>query len=380
MERRTDLDYLRVVCIAILLAYHVGMFFVSWDWHLKNPERLTALEPVMSVLHVLRMPLLMVIAGAGTALALGKRTIGALALDRTKRLLLPLVFGMLVIVPPQIYVERVANGEISGSYLTFWPSVLEGRSYPEGSMSWHHLWFVAYLFVYSIASLPLIAWLGTGRGRAFVSGFERVASRGWNLMLLFAPLALIRVLLRDYPETHGLFDDPKTVATYGWLFVIGHLLGRCPSLADRLAAQRRRHLAVFVALLALLIPDGELPFPLEHAAVWAMAWAGILAALGYGRAHVRGRPRWLARAQELAYPFYIWHQTVILVLAFFLLRWDPAVGPWSRFLLLLLGSFLVSWLLCEAVARIRPLRPLFGMAPRRPTSPRLGRLTAEPRR
>lgn len=365
-ERRPDLDWLRVVCIAILLAYHVGMFFVSWEWHLKNPELLRVLEPPMEVLHVIRMPLLMLLAGIGTAIALGKRSLGELVRDRTRRLLGPLLFGMFVVVPPQIYVERMWNGQLDGGYLDFWPSVLEGTSYPEGNTSWHHLWFVAYLFAYCLLALPVMAWLGRPRGRAFLAGFERAASRGGVLVMLFAPLVAIRVALRGWPETHALFDDPNTFASYAYLFVVGHLLGRCPRLWDRVAAQRHFHLAIFVGLLLVLAPGGELPFPLEHVAVWAMGWSAILAALGYARAHVRDRRPWLAHAQDLAYPFYIWHQTVILVLAFGLLRWDPGVGPWTRFALLLGGSFVVSWGLCELVARIPLLRPCFGMAPRRP--------------
>jgi peptidoglycan/LPS O-acetylase OafA/YrhL len=353
------------VCIAILLAYHVGMFFVSWDWHLKNPERLRVLELPMEVLHVIRMPLLMLLAGTSTAFALEKRSLGGFALDRTRRLLGPLVFGILVVVPPQIYVERVWKGQFDGSYLEFWPSVLEGTSYPAGNTSWHHLWFVAYLFAYCILGLPLLAWLGRPGGRAFLARFEQAASRGGVLVLLFAPLAAIRIALRAYPETHALFDDPDTFASYAYVFVVGHLFGHCRSLWDRVAAQRRLHLTIFVGLLFVLAPDGELPFPLEHVAVWAMSWSGILVALGYTRAHVRVRRPWLAHAQDLAYPFYIWHQTVILVLVFGLLRWDPALGPWPRFVLVLGASFAVSWGLCELVARIPLLRPCFGMAPRK---------------
>jgi peptidoglycan/LPS O-acetylase OafA/YrhL len=364
--RYPDLDWLRVVCIAILLAYHVGMFFVSWDWHLKSPEPLRVLERPMAVLHVLRMPLLMLLAGTSTAFALGKRSLGGFLLDRTRRLFGPLMFGMLVVVPPQIYVERVWKGQFHGSYLDFWPSVLEGTPYPAGNTSWHHLWFVAYLFAYCLLGLPLLAWLGRPGGRVFLARFERAASRGGALFLLFAPLAAIRIALRNYPETHALFDDPDTFASYAYLFAAGHLLGRCPSLWDRVAVQRRLHLAIFVGLLLVLAPDSELPFPLEHVAVWAMSWSGILTALGYARAHVHVRRPWLAHAQGLAYPFYIWHQTVILMLAFGLLRWDPGLGPWPRFVLVLGASFVVSWGLCELVARIPLLRPCFGMAPRKP--------------
>jgi len=79
-----------------------GMFFVSWDWHLKNPEHLRVLEPLMEVLHVIRMPLLMLLAGTSTAFALGKRSLGGFALDRIRRLLGPLVFGILVVVSPRL--------------------------------------------------------------------------------------------------------------------------------------------------------------------------------------------------------------------------------------------------------------------------------------
>src|SRR5690349_9771485 len=105
--RHADMDWLRVVAILLLHLFHTGMMFNSWGWHLKNPETLSVLEPPMEVLHLVRMPLLMLLAGAGTALALRRRGIGAFAWDRTKRLLWPLVFGMLVIVPPQIYIERL---------------------------------------------------------------------------------------------------------------------------------------------------------------------------------------------------------------------------------------------------------------------------------
>ena len=366
MERRADLDYLRVVCIAILLAYHVGMFFVSWDWHLKNPQLLSALEPPMRVLHVLRMPLLMLISGAGTALALERRSLGAFAADRTHRLFLPLVFGMLVVVPPQIYAERLWRGELDGSYLAFLPSVLEGRPYPEGNTSWHHLWFVAYLFVYCILALPLFAWLRRPSGRASLARFDAAMARPGAPFLLFVPEALIQLLLRHYPETHALLDDPRLFAGYGWFFLAGHLLARSPAAGARLTADRRAHLAIAVVLLAVLVRDGELPFPLEHVTVWAMAWTGMLAALGYARAHVRARRPWLAHAQALAYPFYIWHQIVIVVLAFGLLRWDPALGAWGRFAFLLTASLVVSWALSEAVARIPVLRACFGISPRRP--------------
>jgi len=365
MNRRPELDWLRVVAIAILHVFHVGMIFNRWDFHLKNPEPLPVIEEPMAFLHQIRMPLLMVIAGIATSIALERRTIGAFAADRIKRLLVPLVFGMLVLVPPQIYVERVASGGYTGSYLAFYPSVFELRPYPAGSLSWHHLWFVAYLFLYCMLAVPLFAGLATAPGRRLLAWLDRAWARGW-VAVLFVPLAAERIALRGYPETHDLTHDPNTLAYYALLFVLGHLLGRSRTVWDHLVARRGRYLAATCALLAVMLPPNEYPVPFEQLGAMATIGCVVLTALGWTRWYFQRPearvPGWLDHAQQLSYPFYLLHQTVILVVGW---AWMAvALGPWSRFGAVLISSFAVTWALCEIVARISLVRPLFGLAPR----------------
>jgi peptidoglycan/LPS O-acetylase OafA/YrhL len=366
MHRRPELDWLRVVAIVILHAFHVGMMFNRWDFHLKNPDPLPILEPPMGFLHAIRMPLLMVIAGIGTAIALERRSVGALAVDRTKRLLLPLVFGMFVVVPPQIYIEWITKAGYPGSYLDFYPSVLALRPYPAGSFSWHHLWFVAYLFLYCMAALPMFAGLATRRGRRLLGWLDRAWARGW-LAALLVPLAIERIALHGYPETHALINDPNTLAYYGLLFVLGHLLGRSRTAWDHLVARRGRYLAATCAVLAVMLPPNEYPMPFEQLGTAAAVWLVILTAFAWTRWYFQRPgariPSWLAHAQALSYPFYILHQTVILIVGWAWLH--VALGPWPRFAAVLVTSFAATWLVSELVARLPPLRPLFGLAPRR---------------
>jgi glucans biosynthesis protein C len=375
MNRRSELDLLRVIAIAILLVYHVGMMFNTWDWHLKNPEPLTVLEGPMAVSHQLRMPLLMVIAGVATAIALERRSIAALAVDRVKRLFLPLVFGMFVVVPPQVYVERLATGGYTGSYLSFYPSVFELRSYPEGSFGWHHLWFVAYLFLYCMAAIPLFFALGSPPGRRFLRWLDRAWARGW-VVVLFVPLAVARLAFRGYPETHTLFHDPDTLLQYALLFGYGHLLGRSRTIWDHVVAWRWRYLAATCVLLAVMVPPNEYPVPLEQLGALATTWCVILAALGWTRRFFQRPggyvPSWLDHAQKLSYPFYIVHQTVIIVLGWSWMK--VAIGPWGRFAGVLVTSFFVTWVICELISRLAPLRPLFGMGPLKVMSPAIGRI------
>lgn len=369
-EHRPDLDWLRVVAIVLLHLFHTGMMFNTWDWHVKSAQALPALEPVMEVMHHLRMPLLMFISGVGTAFALRKRSVGGFAGDRAKRLLGPLVFGILVVVPPQVYVEQRFRGRFQGSYADFYPSVFDFVPYPAGSFSWHHLWFVAYLFVFCMLALPVFAALGTARGRALLARVEGWLCRGWNVGWLFLPLALNWLLLREYPQTHALFDDPRTFGHYGLLFLLGHLLGRCPRVWDHLVARRRGLLVASVVLFAVMIPDAEFPLVPEVLGAQAALWLFILTALAWARVFIRVRRPWLKHAQALSYPFYILHQTVIVVVGYALLALP--VGPWVLFGGVLVTTFGVTWALCEAVARVSFLRPCFGMKPRasRPAMPR----------
>src|SRR4030095_5730915 len=117
--RYNFLDWLRVIAIFVLLFFHTGMLFVGWGWHIENAQTLTALQFPMGIAHRLRMPLLFVIAGAGMWFALRNRNGGGLVRERSFRLLLPLVAGMFLIVPPQIYIERIFRGQWDGGYLSF---------------------------------------------------------------------------------------------------------------------------------------------------------------------------------------------------------------------------------------------------------------------
>ena len=137
--RRYDLDWLRVIVFGFLIFYHVGMFFNHWGWHIKNNILYSDLRWPMLFINQWRLPILFVISGMGTFYALSKRTGGEFALERVLRLLIPLLVGIVLIVPPQVYFERIANGQFIGGYFEFWPAYAFYGVYPEGNFSWHHL-------------------------------------------------------------------------------------------------------------------------------------------------------------------------------------------------------------------------------------------------
>ncbi len=152
-ERQYFIDWLRILLILSVFVFHIGMFFNTWDWHVKNPTQYGGfLRSLMIFLSEWRMPLLFMISGAGTYYALGKRTPGRYLGERFKRLVIPLIAGIFILVPVQVYLEKA---EHYSSLLSFYPQMFDGI-YPEGNFSWHHLWFIVYLFIISLFISPFL--------------------------------------------------------------------------------------------------------------------------------------------------------------------------------------------------------------------------------
>ena len=368
--REYGLDWLRIMAFVILIAYHTGMYFVSWPWSVKNAELSDRLTWVMIFFNRWRLPLLFFISGAGTWFNLRRRGYGEFALERLRRLAVPLAFGMFVIVPPQIYVERVLAGTHYASYLEFWGTVFAFVPYPTGNLSWHHLWFLAYILTYSLLGLPLFAILRTPSARALVDRLARLCEFPIFIYLLNVPSIVAALILRPHwPVTNNLTSDwanfTGSLLTFLWGFII------CGS--DRFLGlvERRRHEFLFIAVGTLILFYG---IRLDNALAtfpalgrrWIftlvdsyLAMAVILTLVGWSRARLNRDSAALRYANTAVYPFYIFHQTITVLLGYAWLDWHVPIA--LKFPLLFAGTFLGSWVLYEAVRRFRVTRVLVGM-------------------
>jgi glucans biosynthesis protein C len=373
-ERRLDLDWLRVLAFGLLIFFHSGMPFVPWTWHIKNDEHSAVLETIMGFLHQWRLPLLFLVSGAAARLALGRRSAGAFARERLRRLGLPLLFGILVLVPPQVYFERVRSQAFEGSFLAFYPHFFEGV-YPVGNFSWHHLWYVVYVLVFSLVSLPLLTLL-RGRGRsALIRMTDFLARPGALLLLVPLPLIIAFALERRWPETNNLFADWYNVAISLTLFLYGYAIYSSATLLAAIERQRRVALgigiAAYLTYFALMRSETVFPFALFAPidTVFVIAW--LLAIIGYAARYLRHGGPVLRYATEAVYPFYILHQTVTVALAYYITPWT--LGVWPKYLLVAAGTFAITWVLYEfPIRRTGFLRPLFGLKPAgRPAVPNL---------
>lgn len=366
--RRHDVDALRVFAFGLLILYHIGMFYVSWGWHVKSQYPLHWLEPVMTLVNQWRMPLIFLISGLAISFVLkeGRRAgdYGRFAWRRVVRLGLPLVFGMLLIVPPQAYFEALENGVIQPGYLAFLGAYFGFVGWPEGAfagsdigITWNHLWYLPYLLTYSLVLLPVAAFLN-GPGKALrprLCGLRGVAL--W-LVPVLPLMAWGQWVFPRFPYiSHDLVSDGYAHFMYGTFFLYGFLIGSNEGLWREFARLRRPMLLIALAMYAVLmtyravLPDE--PDAMQSVAqlvvIYLNRWAWLMVVLGWGH-HLLNRPfRWLPYARAAVYPWYVLHQTITVVAGYALTR--LALGAGVEVALLVFVTFAGCALLHHFVVR-----------------------------
>ncbi|MFB9265572.1 acyltransferase family protein [Bradyrhizobium erythrophlei] len=377
-DRRIDLDWVRIGAFGMLILYHVGMLYVPWSFHIKSVHRVPALEPLMLVLNPWRLSLLFLVSGVATRFMLRKSAVGALLRARTTRLLVPLVFGMLVIVPPQSYDQVVEAIGYSGSFLDFYINdyFAFGAKFCPGPCillpTWNHVWFVAYLWIYTMAlgvellALPPVTdWIG-----------QRLAPVLSGPLLLVVPSLVFAGfrfwLFPVFPPTHALFGDWYDHALFASMFLIGFVLADAGAFWD--AIERQRWIAVglaalfFVSFLALRsVRDGGLPLRLYGSLAYgSYQWMCTVVVLGFARRCLNQDPGLRRYLTDAIFPYYIVHQTAIIMIAHALQGSD--LPAWEEAGIVISGTALACGLTYEIVRRVSFLRPLFGLRSSEPGS------------
>jgi len=381
MPRRHDIDALRALAFALLILYHWGMFYVAdWGWHVKSTHLSEWLQWPMLLVNRWRMDLVFLVSGLSVNFLLRDAAVARFVARRSWRLLLPLAFGMWVVVPIQPYAEGVSNGLVEPGFFRFLVRYYGHAQWPEGAFAgwefgftWNHLWYLAYLWCYSLLLAALLPVLRSAAGQRLRAAF--LGLRGaWLVVVPALPLALATLLLQArFPDTGDLVHDWYRHAVYFTVFLYGYWIGTDPGIWAELARLRRRTLgfaaglfALYAACVAWLPDDG--PAWLQGG-VWLLRnldiWSALCAILGFARAHLDRPWPWLRWANESVYPWYVLHQSLIVGIGFWLL--PLGLGPVAEPALVLLGTVAGCWLLNDLlIRRVGFLRPLFGLrrAPR----------------
>ena len=371
MERHYGMDWLRIGAFGLLILYHIGMVFVPWGFQVKTAHPLAWAEIPMFLTSPWRLTLLFVVSGYASRALLAKAGgAGAFLRSRSARLLIPLLFGMAVIVPPQAWVELTAQHGYARGYLDFLAHdyfqfrFLNGVALP----TYNHLWFVAYLWVYSVVLALGVAILGGAQLQAL---FDRVFG-GWRGLVLPAVYIVVleTVLFHRVEDTHDFVGDGVAHLRYIPAFLFGFAMARSPSVMVAFARHWRASAAValacFVTIAALLIAWPDFTFPDSPAVLWTYrvarhleTWTAIAALIGIAERFWNRDHRWRSMLAEATFPFYVIHQTIIVVVEGALLPLH--LGAAGEFAILVVTTVVGCWMFYTLGARISWLRSLIGL-------------------
>jgi hypothetical protein len=366
--------------------YHCARFFGTEGWHLKNAvQSEIVLVLRVSLIWVWVMELFFLLSGFGTWYALKSRNRQQYLIERGKRLLIPLyTVGLFILIPPQFYFEIVTNGGYNGTFREMIPLYFGefGRfglsrtpftllPFPFGG----HLWFLQYLFLISLLMLPLLIYLKSESGQHLITTLARLSHRRGGIFLFVIPVTTVQISLRSVFKGQFTWAD---FTYYAVFFVIGYMIAA----DNRFTESMKRHFLVYLLLwfagfggMAFLITakgydpflgsaSSSFIFVLFQIIASITSWSAVVFMLSLGAKYLNFKNRVLTYANEAVLPFYIFHQTIILSVGWFVLPWNIGILP--KYLIIAVVSFSVIIILYELfVRRINIVRFFFGMRPRK---------------
>jgi hypothetical protein len=355
--------------VGIFFFHNARFFDVFTGWHVKNATTSIGPTIIVAFLDGWIMPFFFVLAGAGSFFALRFRNSRQFAGERAKRLFIPLVFGMFIIVMPQAYFEAVHHGEQLGGYNFFQIYGLYIQTLPE--LNWFHLWFLAYLFVFSLVALSVFQPFGKA-AKSVIARAAAVLDKPWTLLpVLVLSIAIIDVLISPTGFWGHRDSGGWNILSYLLFFLLGYLLFSDTRLLEIVKRLRWYFLGagiIFSGLSFLFVDQfieaesyfGTTSYNLAHLVRSMNSWAWMLAFIGIAARFLNFNNRFLGYAGEAVLPFYVLHQTVIISIGFYIVQWDIGVTP--KYFIIAATSFIGIMAIYELlVRRINILRFLFGM-------------------
>lgn len=361
--RRNDLDWIRVIATYLVFLYHCSMFFNPFPWHIKNELINTSYILIFSLLvGTWIMPIFFVLSGISTKYAMQKRTGKGFLKERLIQLGIPLIFGIFILSPPQVYIERVSHQQFSGTFLSFFPAYFDGLYLEIGGTGNFafvglHLWYLLVLLVFSTLSMPIISRI-------------RVKNDSFHLghyLLLVLVLILITYLFNFV--SLGGWGIPYYLA----LFIIGFFYFSKDSFNTYLKKYWIKISVLAVTMSAIYIKwfmtgvpeqSGGLSFLFTTVRVLS-SLNSVLLVFYLANKYLQRKNNFLHFNSMFSMPMYILHQPVIVLIGFWIYQYDWAISI-KLPILVTLSFFIIILSYQLFIKRIQALRFLFGMKAKPP--------------
>jgi peptidoglycan/LPS O-acetylase OafA/YrhL len=372
-QRLYYIDWLRVLAMLSIFFFHADRFFDYYDWHVKNGELNIISSIHISFFSQWMMPLFFFLSGAAVFYSLKLRSSYTFLWDRVKRILIPLtIVGYFITSPPQMYFERLTHNRFEGSFWDFIPAYFQGVDMFGGNFPWHgfHLWYLVYLFIFSVILLPLFK-PRKNQKPSILSSLSNWFEGPWRLMLLVIPLIIVNIFI-DYNDL-GFMRGTGGWDLFSYLFILvyGYLFFCNEKILETIKRIQSISLilAIILSLAGLVVGFGIKPEISENTPILylvvtfircfrVLLW--IIAIIGLGGKYLNFNNRFLGYANEAVLPFYILHQFVLLLIGYWVVQWQ--INALVKYIVIATLSFIAIMGLYDIIIkRFQVTRFLFGL-------------------
>jgi len=375
-ERKHYIDWLRVLAFGLLIIFHSWRPFDHFPWHIKNEEQNFIFDMLTMFTHGWRMFLIFLVSGAGTWFAMRSRK-QAFVMDRIKRLIVPFLFGIILIIPPQRFYEWIMLNDFSGNYLEFlssYPYHQLGANMGSSLLLWFghlgtHIWYLPFLFVMTLFTLPLFKKIQNGQFN--FAWLKNIMKNNFGVFILVLPMIFVRIILKPlYSE----YTDWADFFVYLFPFIYGFIFMSDPEFINII--KKKMYLFLVVGLICsiyFLYTGSQSPqniqeylhpnFSLYHIEIsivsMLIAYSWILFFISFFAKHMNFKHSILIPANISILPIYILHQTLIIVIGYYVVDMD--LNIFLKFAIIALTAIPASVFIYKIILTNNVLRFLFGL-------------------
>ncbi len=346
--RKHEIDWIRNIAILMLFPYHIAVIFDNMgSFFIKAQYTHQVATIFIASTFFWYMPLLFFLAGASTYHAFGKRNTKAYIKERCSKLLLPLIIGILTVVPSQVYYALRWRGQYTGNIFEFYRKFLfkvTDFTGTDGAFTPAHLWFIMFLFVISLIAIPILKWINTQRGGRFINSAK---SRFLNYKGFFLAYGIFMVA-ELVPRLGG-----KSLMQNLLLFIFGYICYSDEEFMDKIELKRRKCLVIsiigtaistIVYVLVSKVLSSRMSLVVLVICTNAVVIPAILAIIGYGRKFLTNNNWLLKKLNAHSFYIYILHQPILIACAYYILPLN--ISGYIKVILILLISFVVTMSAC----------------------------------
>jgi len=339
-DRKYYIDNLRTLTILLLFPYHIFMIYNNWgESFYIHGKALLFPSIFIEICSAWMMPLLFAVAGMSSRYALERRSAGEYVKERVSKLFVPLIFGLLLVIPIQPYLAGLFwNGQ--ANYFDSFAKITDFSGY-DGAFCLGQLWFILFLFVISMVCLPFMIWYKR-KGKGTLG--DRVP---FILVILMGLLPCIGSMFKIGGESTKSPTENMAYFLFGFFFLTNE------NLLKKLEKYRFLLLGLFAAYAAFS------KYILDYEFYEQISWLAILTILAMGRRYLNFSGKITGYLSKSSFGVYIFHQSWIVVAAFFVFKITDR--PILQIPLILLPSVILTYLTYEMCRRTPGLRWMFGL-------------------